>query len=65
VLRKTLDFLKGIEIVIIFIFPCRTLFTLDVEVQVAVAKYEQKSKEKYEDIDRKVRNYGSIKKSIY
>jgi len=64
VLRKTLDFLKGIEILIIFIFPCRTLFTLDVELQVAVAKYEQKSKEKYEDVDRKVRNYGSIKKSI-
>jgi hypothetical protein len=58
-------FLKGIEIVIVYIFSCRTLFRLDVEVQVAVAKYYLKSKEKYEDFDRKVRNYGSIEKSIY
>jgi hypothetical protein len=32
---------------------------------VAVAKYYLKSKENYEDVDRKVRNYGSIEKSIY
>jgi hypothetical protein len=56
---------KGIEIVIILIFPCRTPFRLDVEVQVAAAKYCLKSKEKYEDFDRKVRKYGSFEKLIY
>jgi len=55
-------FLKGIEIIIIFIFLCRTLFRLDVEVPVAVARYDVKSKEKQEDFDRKFRNYGSFEK---
>jgi hypothetical protein len=29
------------------------------------SKYYLKSKEKYEDVDRKVKNYGSIEISIY
>lgn len=52
-LNRSEIFLKEIEKVIIFIFPCRTLFRLDVEVQVATAKYYFKSKEKYEVLTEK------------
>ena len=34
-------------------------------MQVAVAKYYLKSKEKCEDVDRQVRNNGSIEESVY
>jgi hypothetical protein len=65
VLKMKWDIFKGIEIVIHFIFPCRTLFGLDVEVQVAVAMCYPQVQGKYEDFDTKVKNCGSFQKQIY
>lgn len=52
--KRSEIFFKGIEIVIIFIFPCRTQLRQDVEVQVAAAKYYFKSKEKMKILTEKL-----------